>query len=156
MKRPHDYESITELNISNKKLTELPSWLSECEKLEKLGCSGNQITQLDNLLPRLEILNCCNNQITQLDNLSYNLQMLICYNNNITHLNNLPKTLEHLECFHNEIIELDYLPPNLEYLICDDNPLKYDFEPTLENIRKYNNQNTKINYKNKKLISKVF
>jgi len=23
-------------------------------------------------------------------------------------------------------------------LYCDDNPLKYDFEPTLENIRNYN------------------
>ena len=79
MNRPHDYESITILNILDH-ITELPSWVSDCKKLETLDCSYNQITHLDNL------------------------------------------------------------PIILEYLDCGNNPLKYYFEPTLENIRKYNNQ----------------
>ena len=81
MKRPHDYESITILDISFKNLEELPSWVSECNKLENLNCSFNNITQL----------------------------------------NNLPPTLKKLKCYNN--------------------PLKYEFEPTIENIRNYNNQN---------------
>ena len=81
MERPEDYESITTLDISNKKLTELPFWVSECKKLEKLNCSWNKLTHLDNL------------------------------------------------------------PSTLEILYCSNNPLKYDFIPTFENIRNYINQN---------------
>ena len=29
---------------------------------------------------------------------------------------------------------------SLKYLVCYNNPLKYDFEPTLENIKNYNNK----------------
>ena len=105
MERPHDYESLTTLDISKKKLIELPSWVSECKKLEILDCSRNNITQLDNLPKTLITLVCCNNSITQLDN--------------------LPQTLKFLECYKN--------------------PFKYDFKPTLKNIRNYINQNTKIN-----------
>ena len=49
MDRPHDYESITTLDISSKNLTELPSWVSECKNLEYLNCSWNKIKQLNNL-----------------------------------------------------------------------------------------------------------
>ena len=101
MERPYDYESITTLDISKKKLKELPSWVSECKKLEILNCNYNKITHLYNLPQKLKELNC-----------SYN---------NITHLDNLPQTLDLIDC--------------------SNNPLKYDFVPTLENIRKYNNQN---------------
>ena len=56
MERPHDYESLTTLNISNKNLEELPCWISECKKLEKLICSSNNITRIDNLPQKLEKL----------------------------------------------------------------------------------------------------
>ena len=46
--------------------------------------------------------------------------MVNCYKNRITELDNLPVTL----------IKLDYYR----------NPLKYNCEPTLENIRNYNSQ----------------
>ena len=100
---PPDYESLTTLDISNKGLIELPSWVSECKNLEIFKCSFNEITHLDNLPQTLKILECCDNNITQLDNLPLGLIKLYCINN----------------------------------------PLKYDFEPTLENIRNYINQNTK-------------
>jgi hypothetical protein len=35
---------------------------------------------------------------------------------------------------------LDNLPKTVNLLYCDNNPLKYEFEPTLENIRNYNSQ----------------
>jgi hypothetical protein len=36
------------------------------------------------------------------------------------------------------------LPPGLKDLYCNGNPLIYDFEPTLKNIKKYIASNTKI------------
>ena len=81
MERPHGYESITKLDISDlsfRSLTKLPSWLSECKKLEYLNCSFNKITQIDNL--------------------PIGLKGLQCYYNNITDLNNLPLTLKKLYC----------------------------------------------------------
>ena len=104
MDRPEEYETTIMLNVSFIKLTELPSWVSECKNLEKLECNNNKITQLDNLPLTLEELGCSENQIAHLDNLPYNLKLLYSLNN----------------------------------------PLKYDFEPTLENIRNYITQNTKI------------
>ncbi len=54
-------------------------------------------------------------------------------------LDNLPLNLKKLYCFDNKIISLDNLPSKLEKLICIfGNQFKYDFEPTLENIKKYN------------------
>ena len=41
MKRPQDYETLTTLDISNKGLTELPSWVSQCHNLKELNCSWN-------------------------------------------------------------------------------------------------------------------
>ena len=46
--------------------------------------------------------------------------------------------LKVLYCWANQITSLDNLPPNLQELDCDCNPLTYDFEPTLANIRNYN------------------
>ena len=71
-----DYSSITELDLSHKRLTQLPD-LSKYTNLKKLNCSSNLITSLDNL------------------------------------------------------------PPSITELLCYNNPLKYDFIPTLENIRKH-------------------
>ena len=67
-----------------------------------------------------------------------NLKKLYCNLNKITSLNNLPPNLEILYCSYNQITSLDNLPPNLIKLEYYGNPLIYDFEPTLENIRNYN------------------
>jgi len=71
----------------------------------------------------------------------YNLIELNCSHNNLTNLYNLPQTLKKLYCVNNLITQIDNLPVTLKELECKNNPLKYEFEPTLENIRNYNNQN---------------
>ena len=70
--------SITELDISKKELTQLPSDIDKYTNLKNLDCSWNKLTSL----------------------------------------NNLPASLEKLYCCINSLI--------------------YDFEPTIENIKKYN------------------
>ena len=45
--------------------------------------------------------------------------------------------LEKLYCNENQITHVDNLPSGLQYLNCSYNLLKYDFEPTIENIKKY-------------------
>ena len=45
--------------------------------------------------------------------------------------------LKKLYCSYNKITSLDNLPPTIIELNCSGNPLQYDFEPTLENIRKH-------------------
>ena len=53
-------------------------------------------------------------------------------------------TITILDISHQELTELTELPDdidkytNLKTLICWNNPLKYNFAPTLENIRNYN------------------
>ena len=121
MERPYNYESITILKISFKNLEELPSWVSECKKLDNLNCLFNKITLLNNL--------------------PQTLNELYCNNNKITNLNNLPQTLKILNCSSNKLTELDNLPQTLKNLKCYDNSLKYDFEPTLENIRNHSKHN---------------
>ena len=118
-----DY-TVTELNISYRQLTQLPDDIHLYTKLETLICIGNFLTQLDNLPLGLEKLYCGGNQITQLDNLPLSLEMLNCSGNNITQLDNLPQGLEQLGC--------------------NRNPLIYDFEPTLQNIKKYIASNVNI------------
>jgi Leucine-rich repeat (LRR) protein len=112
-----DY-TITELNLSFKGLNKLPDDINKYTNLIKLDCSSNLLTSLDNLPHNLQYLNCCNNQLTSLDNLPYNLQKLYCSYNKLTNLDNLPI--------------------KLQYLFNYGNQFKYDFEPTLENIKKYN------------------
>ena len=90
--------SITKLNISIKRLTQLPDDIGKYTNLQILDCRDNKLTSLDNLPPSLQELNCDCNYISNLDN----------------------------------------LPNNLQELDCGNNPLKYDFEPTLKNIRNYN------------------
>jgi Leucine-rich repeat (LRR) protein len=108
IKRPTNYKTITELKISEKKITKLPSWLSKCEKLIKLDCSHNNIKQLNNLPKRLKILNFSYNKIIKIDNLSQTLKYLNCSNNIIVQLDNLPPTLNTLQCEFNQIIILSW------------------------------------------------
>ena len=132
-----DY-TITELDIydGDGELTELPNDIDKYTNLKTLSCCWNYITSLNNLPSTLEVLACDNNKITSLDNLPPKLISLYCNSNLITSLDNLPPTLELLHCYNNKITSLDNLPPNLKVLDC--RLLKYDFEPTLENIRNYN------------------
>ena len=76
--------------------------------------------------------------LTELPDLSIypNLKKLNCSNNKLISLDNLPNTIVELDCAFNKITSLDHIPPSLSKLSCNDNPLYYDFEPTLENIRK--------------------
>jgi Leucine-rich repeat (LRR) protein len=46
--------------------------------------------------------------------------------------------LKKLNCANNQITTLDNLPLTIIELYCFNNPLQYDFELTLENIRKHN------------------
>jgi Leucine-rich repeat (LRR) protein len=55
------------LDISYKGLTELPD-LSKYINLQKLDCSRNQLTSLDNLPSTLTGLDCRDNQLISLDN----------------------------------------------------------------------------------------
>jgi len=75
-----DFENITELDLSNKGLNELPD-LSKYTNLIKLNCSCNNIVALDNLPPGLQKLYCAGNNIVALDNLPQGLQILDCINN---------------------------------------------------------------------------
>ena len=72
-----DY-TITELDLSNKGLTKLPDDIYKYTNLQKLYCSNNKLTSLDNLPQNLKILEFCYNNITSLDNLPHNLQKLYC------------------------------------------------------------------------------
>ena len=67
-----------------------------------------------------------------------NLQELICYQNQLTSINNLPHNLQELYCSCNKLTSLDNLPLNLQKLNCGNNPLIYDFKPTLKKIKNYN------------------
>ena len=67
-----------------------------------------------------------------------NLHELNCGRNKLTSLDNLPPNLVELNCRYNKLTSLDNLPTNLQKLDYCGNPLTYDFEPTLDNIRKYN------------------
>ena len=63
---------VVEIDLKYKNLNILPN-LSRFTCLQKLECSYNQITQINNLPPFLQILDCSYNQITQLDNLPLSL-----------------------------------------------------------------------------------
>jgi Leucine-rich repeat (LRR) protein len=96
-----DYNNITVLKISNKELTELPDDIDKYTNLEKLNCSYNKITSLDNLPPTLKELNCRVNQITSLDNLPPKLEVLYCQDagKNITlKINNIRHQYKNSEC----------------------------------------------------------
>ena len=112
-----DY-TITDLDISEQELTHLPFDIDNYTNLKILNCEKNELTSLDNLPQSLETLDSGYNKLTNLDN--------------------LPPNLVELNCRYNKLTSLDNLPTNLQKLDYCGNPLTYDFEPTLDNIRKYN------------------
>jgi Leucine-rich repeat (LRR) protein len=90
-------------------------------------------------------LNLSNKGLTKLPDLSIypNLQILYCSYNELTSLDNLPIRLQELYCSSNKLTSLNNLPIGLQKLYCLNNPFNYNFEITLENIRKYNLENHK-------------
>ena len=69
-----DYEKVTFLNLSYKKLTEVPKDLEKLTKLKKLILSGNQLTSVEGLekldqLTYLELVNNPNLAEAQIDEL---------------------------------------------------------------------------------------
>jgi Leucine-rich repeat (LRR) protein len=92
-----DY-TITELNLSNKRLTKLPNDIYKYTNLRKIDCSYNQLTSLDNLPYNLQLLDCRHNQLTSLDNLPPNLQELYCYYNPLQY--NFIHTLENIRNYN--------------------------------------------------------
>ena len=63
------YINVGEISICNKNLSILPD-LSRFTYLQKLDCSDNQITQLDNLPSSLRFLGCYDNKMEN-NNLKY-------------------------------------------------------------------------------------
>ncbi len=144
-------DDVLEINIS-KMFIEGSLDFSRFTKLQKLDCSWNSITNLDNLPNSLQVLDCRENKISNLDNLQYDfchigkkcimcgsyttskqkcinpkpnsLQVLDCSWNNITSLDNLPNSLINLKCSYNFLItNLDNLPNNLIELNCCENEI---------------------------------
>ena len=95
-------DDIIEININSKNISGSLDF-SKFTKLQKLNCSYNQITSLNNLPQSLITLNCSNNQITSLNNLPCSLIRLCCYCNKITSLDNLPESLQELYCSNKQI-----------------------------------------------------
>jgi len=156
----HLYTNLTCLSCCGNLLTSLDGVVFP-PTLTDLVCSLNHLTSLDHLPSHIKYLWCGSNLLTSLDHLPSNLVALVCYNNQLTSLDHLPPTLSFLKCNNNQLSSLDHLPStklvalycdnnnvtSLEnlpdtilspYFTCTENPLVYDFEPTLENIREYN------------------
>ena len=119
------FTALQKLYCSNNLITELNNLP---DSLQILNCSNNVITELNlSLLPSLQILDCSFNQITKFNNLNgtsqNSLQTLYCYYNEMTELNNLPNTLQILYCSNNQISELNNLPDSLQELYCSYNQM---------------------------------
>lgn len=95
-----DYENITELDLSNKGLVELPD-LSKYINLKTLNCYRNKITTLDNLPPGLKRLLCSHNKLIALDNLQPGLRILECNNNPLIY--NFKPTLENIRNYNSRL-----------------------------------------------------
>ena len=115
--------NITELDISDKNLTQLPD-LSRFTNLQILKCHKNKITVLPKLPDKLTRLICYSNEITELPELPTHLHTLLCDYNNITNLLQLNKELVFLSCNKNLLIQLPTLPESLCTLRCNENQLE--------------------------------
>ena len=66
LKKPEFPQLITEVNLSEKNLSQLPVWISECVNLKTLNCFSNQLTSLPDLPSILIDLSCSCNCLTSL------------------------------------------------------------------------------------------
>jgi Leucine-rich repeat (LRR) protein len=90
-----DYEKVTELDLSNKQLTEVPKGLEKLTKLTELDLSFNQLTDVKGLgkLTQLERLSLSFNQLTDVKGLEKLDQLWGLYltNNKLTNVKGLEK-----------------------------------------------------------------
>ena len=132
--------SVTELNISEKVLTDL-SALKYFTGLQTLDCSRNLLTTLDvSALTNLTSLDCSLNWLTELDvSALTKLKSLSCYENALTELNVSGQTnLTSLDCSFNSLTTLDVSAlTNLTSLDC------------------YRNELTKLDVSNLTLLTKL-
>lgn len=119
-----DKSEITDLNLENRKLTELPD-LSEYVNLKRLFCYNNNLTSLPELPKSLKHLACGNNKLTSLPELP-NLTGLHCNGNQLTSLPKLPDSLVELFCQNNKLKSLPNMPERLRILDCSGNDLPFD------------------------------
>ena len=112
-------QNLTSINLYRCGIKELPHFLTTL-KLEYLGCSENEITELP-ILPYLKYLSCFKNKLTKLSYLSENLIEIECSHNKIDELPILPKKLERFYCSNNLIKKFGDLPNTIEILYCSNN-----------------------------------
>ena len=115
------FSSLTSLNCTNNKLTNLPNKLPT--KLQYINVSYNKITNFQNIPSGLRQLYCSNNELTSLPELPPSLFMLDCSYNKIAALPPL-KNLTTLFCSNNLLTVIPTLPNGMEGLICSYNQLK--------------------------------
>jgi Leucine-rich repeat (LRR) protein len=153
-------EKLQTLDLSNNKLKQLPELP---ETLEELIVNDNELSRIDNDLPRLQRFNGVNNVLTHI-NYSNSLERLHLKNNpieNIPHLSNLyfldvsetkikklyplPK-LRHLEMTNTEIQNIPAMD-SLEHLVCNDSKLEsIDGLKSLQSLEMINAPINKIHY----------
>ena len=92
-----DLEKVTELNFTDKKLTELPKGLENLTQLKVLWLFDNQLTDVKGLekLTKLEVLYLSGNQLTDVTGLE-NLTQLTYLTLGANKLTEVPKGLEKL------------------------------------------------------------
>jgi len=127
IEQPLNLSEIKEINISNKNLTKIPEWISQCNNLIKLNCKKNQITQIPDTLPNsLQQFDCRFNQIIQIPNtLPNSLQIFDCRFNQITQIpDTLPDSLQEFNCSYNQITQIpNTLPNSLQIFHCYSNKI---------------------------------
>lgn len=117
--------TIRSLNYSYNPLTALPTDLSGLEKLYDLSCADIGLTELPKLPESLEYLVCSGNELTDVDEIGSlsELYRLDCSDNNIAELPALPEYLNELCCWNNQLTALPTLPKRLSNLYCSNNQL---------------------------------
>ena len=100
--------TIRSLNYSSNPLTALPTDLSGLEKLCFLSCASIGLKELPTLPESLEYLVCSGNELTDVDEIGSlpTLYRLDCSDNNIAELPALPKQLGNLYCWNNQLTSI--------------------------------------------------
>ena len=122
------------------------------QTLKRLVCYNNHLTSLPPLQSSLKRLICYNNRLIFLPPLPPSLEWLNCSNNQLTSLPPLPPSLKKLVCYNNQLTSLPPLPTSLKVLNCDSNPLKYPKDSTIDEIRKYQEEEYILFKENTKIV----
>lgn len=108
-------------NCNNGLLDELPDLTTG--KLEILECSGNLLTEIDNLPNTLKELSCNYNKLKTIGMLPNSLEKLLCHHNELKLLPALNENLKMLSCSYNKLTCLPSFTRNLEKVYCHKNNL---------------------------------